>query len=104
VHSDVISFIALDLILRTIFCTVMYVTFELNVMRVLLDDNAFDESGFRIPPDMVPNGKFFHHSQFLSRHWPHQAAAWKDRAGAVPDSVPNAMSGLATATSDWPRR
>ena len=62
VHGDVISFIALDLILRITFSAVMHVTFVLHVVRVFLDDNAFNISGFGVPSDMVSNSELLHHS------------------------------------------
>ena len=45
VHGDVISFVALDLILRITFSAMMYVTLILHVACVFLDDNTFNVSG-----------------------------------------------------------
>jgi hypothetical protein len=63
VHGDVISFVALDLILRITFSGVMHVTFVLHVLRVFIDDNAFNISGFGVPSDMVSNSELLHHSR-----------------------------------------
>ena len=70
VHGDVISFVALDLILRITFSGVMHVTFVLHVVRVYLDDIAFNVSGFGVPSDMVSNRELLYHSPLLSRHGP----------------------------------
>jgi hypothetical protein len=63
VDGDVISFVALDLILRITFSGVMHVTFVLHVVRVFLDDDAFNVSGFGIPSDMVSNSESLRHSR-----------------------------------------
>jgi hypothetical protein len=62
VHGDVISFVALDLILWIAFSAVMHITFVLHVVRVFLDDNAFNVSGFGVPSDMVSNSELLNHS------------------------------------------
>jgi hypothetical protein len=67
VHGNVTSFVALDLILRVIFGAVMNVTLEIYVVRVFLDDGAFNVSGFGVPSDMVSNSELLHHSGSLPR-------------------------------------
>jgi hypothetical protein len=70
VHGDVISFVALDLILWITFSGVMHVTFVLHVVRVYLYNNAFNVSGFGVPSDMVSNTEFLHHSRsFQDTGW-----------------------------------
>lgn len=61
-HSDVIRFVALDLVLWITFRAVMHMTFVINVACVLLNDNTFDLSGFGVPSDMVSNSELLHHS------------------------------------------
>jgi hypothetical protein len=63
VHGDVISFVALDLILWITFGGVMHVTFVLHVVRVFLDNNAFNVSGFGVPSDMVSDSELLYHSR-----------------------------------------
>jgi len=45
----------------------MHMTFELHVMGVFLDNNAFNEAGLRIPSDVVSNGELFHRSHSFQR-------------------------------------
>src|SRR5215469_6398249 len=60
VNSDVISFVTLDLILWITFSAVMHVTLVHHVVRVFPDYNAFNVSGFRIPPDVVSDSELLH--------------------------------------------
>lgn len=62
VQSDVVSLIALDLVLGITTVRVMDIALIIHVFYVHLHDPAADATGFRIPADMVADfERFFAH-------------------------------------------
>ena len=61
VHRDVVGLIALDLILRLIFASVVRVPFVVDVSGVHLDNRPADVTRLRVPAHMIPDLEFFLH-------------------------------------------
>jgi hypothetical protein len=61
-QRNVVSFVALDLVLRVIFGRMMRITFVVQILCVNFDDPTADVSGFRVPGHMIIEFEFLHHS------------------------------------------
>jgi hypothetical protein len=62
---NMISLAAFDLILRIIFCGVMYITFVIEVLAVHFDDRTGDPPCFRVPAYLIADLEFCSHHQAL---------------------------------------
>ena len=60
-QRNVVSLVALDLVLRVIFGRMMRVTFVVHILCVNFDDPTADMSGFRVPGHMIIEFEFLHH-------------------------------------------
>lgn len=60
-HCNMVSLIALDLILRIIFAGMMRVPLVVEIFRMHLDDPAADVPGLRIPGDVIAELEFLWH-------------------------------------------
>src|SRR5438477_11644645 len=63
VERDMISLVALDLILRNVRARVMSITFVLDVAPMYTDNRAADASGLGIPAHTIANLEAFHHDR-----------------------------------------
>ena len=63
-HCDMISLVALDLILRIIFAGVVRVPLVVEIFRMHLDDLAADVPGLRVPGDVIADFETSWHDGF----------------------------------------
>jgi hypothetical protein len=57
-QSDMLQFVAFDFVLRILWSRVVSIPFELNILKMHLDDRAGDASRLGVTDSVVSNRKF----------------------------------------------